>query len=401
MKRPIFIIIGIVIVFILLLVWVYMLFFNTPQNNDETFADLDIGDTTDTNYDGISIDNNNEESVVDFSSPERLRQLTTKPIIGFTEFSENASSTPQIMYAEAGTGHVYSIDTVSGEEVRISAVTIPSSQAAEITPDGKFMMVRSGEGIASKFIIQTLNATSGEASNQEINESILNFSASEENKFLLAVKTNNATVGKVYDPINNSFQTLFTIPFRDATIDWGYSVNDSHYAYPKTTSQLESFLFEIKGNKTTRLPIDGYGMSAVGDEQMVIYSKQSNLKYETFIYNKESGSVNFSGIVTIPEKCQFSRNTPELAICAQSFVDLGPDIPDSWYAGDLSFADSLWEVSTLSPTKLLVDTEEDSGREIDIINIELGKDDANIYFVNKNDNTLWLYERTQEVTTIE
>lgn len=393
MKRPVFIISGVVIILILIAIWVYMLFFGSPKNADDTFADLNLGDTTDTSY-IENTDTTDGEAVVDLSSPDRLRQLTTKPVIGFNEFVKDASSTPAILYVEAGTGHVFSIDLETGEESRLSGTTIPSSQEAEITPNGKYIMYRSGEGSGRTYLVGTISSTTNELSTSDLDESIISFSATNDNHFLYAVKTQNSTIGKSYNPEDKTSKTLFTLPFRDATIDWGSTASDSHFAYPKTTSKLESFLFKIDSVKISRLPIDGYGMSASGNNDLVIYSKQDNGEYKTFFYNTNSEETSESGLIIIPEKCSFSS---KLTICAQSFVDYGTDTPDVWYSGDMSFADSIWEIEDGS-SSLLSDTESESGRELDIVDIDLGVDDKNIYFLNKNDKTLWLYERVQSLS---
>ena len=397
MKRPVFIISGVVIILILIAIWVYMLFFGSPKNADDTFADLNLGDTTDTSY-IKNTDTTDGEAVVDLSSPDRLRQLTTKPVIGFNEFVKDASSTPAILYVEAGTGHVFSIDLETGEESRLSGTTIPSSQEAEITPNGKYIMYRSGEGSGRTYLVGTISSTTNELSTSDLDESIISFSATNDNHFLYAVKTQNSTIGKSYNPEDKTSKTLFTLPFRDATIDWGSTASDSHFAYPKTTSKLESFLFKIDSTKISRLPIDGYGMSASGNNDLVIYSKQDNGEYKTFFYNISEDLVTKHVLTTIPEKCAFSTNNSELVICAQSTINNNLNIPDSWYSGETYFADSIWQTTLAGSATMLINTESESGRELDIVDIDLGVDDKNIYFLNKNDKTLWLYERVQSLS---
>jgi flagellar basal body-associated protein FliL len=78
MKRSIFIIIGVVIVVLLLAVWVYLLFFNTPNSaNDEVFADLRQNNSQDQNAQpGVYTTAPTRDTTVNINSEKRLRQLT-------------------------------------------------------------------------------------------------------------------------------------------------------------------------------------------------------------------------------------------------------------------------------------------------------------------------------------
>lgn len=390
MNRPVFIIIGVLLVLILLGVWVYVLFFGSPTNNQNTFADLNFGETTD---DTVVIDETtSEQPVVDITGPEKLRQLTTKPTIGYQETMKNASSTPEILYIEAGTGHIFSINITSGEEKRISATTIPLSSAGAITPNGQFVMIQSGSGFGSEFTIGELSSTSDSLTTLNINERITDFKSTSDNTFLYAVQTNNSVIGKEYNPIKNTSKTLFTMPFREVIIDWGERASAVHYAYPKASSKLEGFLYQITNGQIKRLPVDGYGLSAVGTADTVVYSKQVEGKYETFFYIHERNVSQQSAVKIIPEKCTPLTKTTTKAICGTTLSTYNETLPDSWYQGTASYADYLWEIDTNSNSaKLLSKTLEESGRELDITHPAVNQSDTDFYFINKNDSSLWMY----------
>lgn len=390
MKRPILIIVGAVTIFILMAVWVYVLFFSSPNNNPETFSNLNIGNTTDPNYVApVPIE---EDPVVDVTSPERLRQLTIKPTIGYQEVQKDASSTPAVYYIEAGTGHIFSINIESGEEKRISATTIPASRAGSITPNGQYVMIRSGSGSRGEAVFGTISSTSESLSATKLNETVIDFTATTDNTFLLAIQTSNSVIGKEYSPQTATFETLFTIPFREAVIVWGNTADDIHYTYPKASSQLEGFLYEIKKGKVNRLPIDGFGLTAAGRDEGIIYSKQLEGAYKSFIHTAKQGSVQFV-FGFLPDKCRSQNLTPSNLICGGSLTTLNNQAPDSWYQGTISYRDNLWLIDTeLADATLLSDTRRESGREIDITNININPTDLRTYFINKRDNTLWLYE---------
>ena len=401
MKRSLFIILGIIFILILLGIWVYVLFFGTPKNIEDTFNNFGFGDTTDTEL-VFAEPIPSEEPVVDVTGPQRLRQLTTTPVIGYQEVQKSASSSPLVYYVESGTGHIFSINLSSGEEKRISGTTIPSSKMAAITPNGQFVMIQSGNGSIEETTVGKLE-NGNDLSTQTINEPIVSFSATTNNTFLYAVQTGSTLVGKHYYPISNISETIFTIPFREGAVVWGSTATDNHYIYPKASYLLESFVYQVSNNNITRLPIDGYGLSATGNDDFVLFSKQVENNYQTYIYDTKTNNQALSPLSIIPEKCTFPAGEySELGICAATIMEFDNQIPDTWYQGKITYADRLWEVnSSFRSATQLVDTKGVSGRELDITNLTLNSNGSTIYFTNKLDQTLWLYERIPTILIIE
>ncbi|PIW96926.1 hypothetical protein COZ82_02315, partial [Candidatus Kaiserbacteria bacterium CG_4_8_14_3_um_filter_38_9] len=67
--------------------------------------------------------------------------------------------------------------------------------------------------------------------------------------------------------------------------------------------------------------------------------------------------------------------------------------PDDWYRGTRIFNDRIWEVNLNNQSATqLISPPLAVGRELDITDITIGQDDKMLYFTNKNDRTLWLYE---------
>ncbi len=392
MKRPIFIIVGVIIVFILLLVWLYVLFFNTPQTNPDNLTDLNLTDTTD----GSITEFPDNEPVVDVFSYKPLRQLTTKNVVGYQEVTKDASSTPEIYYVEAGTGNIFSININTGEEVRLSKTTIPNSQKAAITPNGQFTLVQSNLGVNSQFFVGEFSSSSDEISLNNLEANIVSFSETADDTFLYAVESNDFVTAKEYYPITGKTKDLFTIPFREVTIDWGETALDAHYVYPKASNELEGYLYQVVKGKIKRLPIDGYGLSATGNNTDIIYSKLINNTYQSNSYSVYSPELPLIlPLVILPEKCVFHSVESPTAVCGVNINNDVKNLPDAWYQGILSTVDSLWLVDlTANTATLLVNTFFESGREVDMTDLSIHIN--NIYFINKNDSTLWLFSNNSE-----
>jgi len=396
MKRSVFIIIGVVLVIVLMSVWVYVLFFSNPSSvEEEQFGDLNFGDTTDVDYqEPVVVSESEPEPVVDIQTNQRLRQLTTRPVAGFTEMPVSTSTPRKVLYMEGGTGHIYSIDLTTGAENRISATTIAGAQTAEFSEDGRYVMIQSGFGPQKEFVVGEINLGSSTLSNTKLAEPITSFSSTKDNRFLYSIQTAASTIGKVFNPTEFTNETLFTLPFREASIEWGDDLSDSHYAYPKTTRHLESFLFRVKNGVVTRMPVDGYGMSALGNDNYILYSKQVNNEYQSYYLDTNSGQETIAPLTQIPEKCVMSEEEFPITICANTEYESTSLLPDSWYKGEVSTADSLWEISPDGMSaRFLISPELTSGRLLNITQLQITDDKSHVYFTNQSDQTLWVYER--------
>lgn len=403
MKRPIFIIIGAIVVLLLIAIWVYMLFFGGQQEKSGVFANLNLGDTSDPSV-SISDPATSTDPVVDTTGPERLRQLTTKPVIGYQEIISGTSSPTLVYYAEAGTGHIYSIDLETGEETRVSGTTIPLSRMAAFTPNGNYMMTQSGSGLSSTFSVRASHgSTTADATS--ITEQVTDFTATADNTFLYLALAGDVSVAKQYYPDTNETETLFTVPFREAAVRWGETAESAHYVYPKPSNRLEGFLYQASGGQLNRLPIAGYGLSAVGNEVSVLYSKQEAGEYQTYVHNLETNTSNKAAVTVLPEKCVYPSADSAILLCGTTGGALGAAVPDAWYQGVTAYADDLLEVSVNQMVATFASNlETESGRQLDLIKLATNDDMVRSYFVNKTDKTLWLLdreERTFNQTTSE
>jgi hypothetical protein len=394
MKRPIFIIIGTIFIFILLMVWVYVLFFSTPTADGPRFADFNIFGPRATTTEVADVPPEVTEPAIDVVGNEPLRQLTSRPTAGFVEVNDESSSTTYIYYIEAGTGHVYSINMSTGNEERRSATTFSATRHGVITPDGKHVFVQSGLGSAAKYIVGTMATTSKSITPIELPEKIISFTATKENTFLYASQQASTVIVKDYDQASKQTRTLFTIPFREVAFDWGTSANDTHHAYPKATSQLVGFLYEARQDGSlVRLPVSGPGLTVATSDNKVLYSVQSDGVYHSYILDALSGSIFEQGTPILPEKCAESSAMRHHLYCGRALTSYGEDMPDLWYQGEVILNDDIWFVDlSTGESRLLIDVRNESGRQIDIVQPQLNDLENALYFINKTDRTLWVYE---------
>ena len=170
MKQQIFIIAGALIVLFLILVWAYLLFFGTPQTADDVFAELGLSGSEDTTYIPPVIVE--EELPAAVEAQRKLRQLTTKPVAGFREISLSTSTPAKVMYVEKGTGHVFTINPSTGEEVRVSGTTVAEASEAAISVGGDFVAIASNGNTKSKTMVVGETSTTSESLNERLTETV-------------------------------------------------------------------------------------------------------------------------------------------------------------------------------------------------------------------------------------
>ena len=391
MKRTLLIAGGITVVLILIGIWAYILFTGTT-NDDVSFNDFGFGDTTDPT---IILPNEEimEEEVAPTDQNERLRQLTTAPVAGFAETLVSSTSDPVVRYVEAGTGHIYEINLVTEESERISATTIPLATNAALTPNGQYVLIQSDTGARASFTTGTLSTSSDRLNNFELDEPIVSFTATVENEFLLATEGVGELVIKKYNPRTSDISVLFTVPFIEASIAWNHTNAGPHIVYPKTTRELEGYVYSYTNGQVKRVNATGYGLAAVGSTQTTIYSEIVDGTYSTFSLDDGELAANPTPLTFIPEKCTFSKSNVAIAVCGGDFSEPSAAMPDDWYRGNHTANDLVWEYNTQSQSaRLLASPETATGRQIDLINPQFSPNDFNFYFKNKSDGTLWVYE---------
>jgi hypothetical protein len=400
MDKKLFFVIGsIVVVLILAAVWGYLLFFGPPSVSPIRFSDLELGDTTDSSIAEEPVTEPQIEPVVDVTSAEKLRQLTTRPVIGFRSVQQSTSS-PHLMYfVEAGTGHVYSIDLQTGEEVRRSGTTVAMASEAAISPDGSVVVVRGGQGTRAPVQVGQYSSTTNSYEFTNLPGNWLGFAFAESGELLLAEQTNISVVATARDIDNEQINVLFTVPFREATISWGKAVSDTHYVYPKPTRHLEGYAYSVRGNTLQRLPILGNGLTVFGnDTGYIISTNQSTNRSEEqhyssqYLANAQARPIRLP-IPLLPQKCVFSTMDEGVAYCASGVAPVSESFPDSWYQGLETFSDNLFRVEVgRGVTELLAVPEATVGRPLDIQRLAHDEINQMLYFTHTHDKTLWLYE---------
>lgn len=386
MKRTYFIVGAGIILSILVGFWVYSFLYGSPTNNDSFFTNLGIFGQ-DNSVPVVTPDTLPEESPTIDVTNDPLRQLTTRPVVGMRALA--VGSTTLMRYVEAGTGHIYDIDLATGRESRISNISVPVASEAAISPQGDYVAIRSGYNNQNELLLINLtnreNPTSIVLPNQ-----VESFTFAFNNELLFTEFSLGQTEGKGYLPSTGATRRLFTAPFTAHNMAWSNSSTTNHIIYTKPAASMLGYAYEITAGGLRRLTQSGYGLAVTQSNGVRFIGQQNNGTYITDIVDKDGKSFRSPGAI-IPEKCVAGARRADNYFCTGPFELRDSNFPDSWYKGSLVLDDYIWEARRGGAT-LLVYPLRSIGRSLDITNITLSPDEKMVYFTNKIDKTLWLYE---------
>lgn len=379
MSKKVLIIVGVALLVFVVGAWLYLFFTGkTAQTGD--FASFGAGQNANTplivpGENADSLGGNGGEIVF-----KRLQQLTLRPVAGAVIAGD------VIKYVEAGTGHIYEINLLNGRESLLGGVTLPQTHRAVFSLSGTFVAI-------TQYLTNTPRTLVGSVSPDGGFESIslpegaaeVLFSHTKDGVFYYLMKQPWGSVGYSYDIESSTAQKLFEIPLRDVRVVW----EDEIYVYTTPTYTQAGYAYRVGGNNLEYLSADERGLlltPATGGP--LITKVVGDILLSSRIH--EGGTETYSTL--IPEKC---TKIPLGLVCGVPKEYEVVDFPDRWYKGLVSYIDILWSVDfETKSSATLIDLVAESGREIDIAQIGADEAGERFWFINKNDNSLWLFDST-------
>ncbi len=366
--------------------WVYSFLYGNPTNTNGFFSNLGVFGQDDS-VPVLPPTTDEEQPMVDVTT-EQLRQLTTRPVVGARIFTTGSSTIAR--YVEAGTGHIYDIDMTTGSENRVSGISIPVASEAVISSSGDYIAIRSGYNNQNETSVIDLtdlaNPKSGTLPNQ-----VETFTFAFNNELLFTEFVGGQTEGKSYLPSTGVTRRLFIAPFTAHTMSWSTGSNTPHIIAAKPARDLRGYLYEVLPTGLKRLAISGDGLTVTHHGTTVLFGRTSGQSYETGSFNRATNALTTNPVVMLPDKCIYGGREG-LWYCASS---LSPDLrtyPDEWYKGGMQFDDRIWQIDLSGSATQLTYPLQVAGRSLDITNLAVNQSQTMLYFLNKTDKSLWVYE---------
>ena len=242
---------------------------------------------------------------------------------------------------------------------------------------------------------QQVTGTIYELKGKVVSGNIIAVASSPKRDRILVINNDNGRAIGYVSNFDGSKQTqLFDLPFTQLVAEWPEEntiaittkagANYSGYLY--FVNVKTGVLTQILGN------MPGLATKVSKDAIRVLYSsatKDTNMT-KTIIYEINTGKSTEMIFRTFADKCVWSSKFKEEVYCALPSKITTGIYPDDWYLGKVSFIDDIWLLNSTTGqihrvSKLL----SQANQLIDVFNIELDTNGDFLYFMNKNNLSLW------------
>ncbi len=383
MKKPILITIGILIILLIIGVWVYLFMFGAPKDSADVFARFGIGGDEVTPPIPVTPSTVDVTNVGENNAPQKLKQLTTRPVAGAVFVMDG------IRYVEQGTGHVHEINLTTGAESLISGTTVAETAGATFSDDGTHVALTTHTITGSKTVVGEITGDGSiKGVSLPVGATDISFGVAT-NTLFYRIKGSGGSSGYTYDIDSERGVQIFQIPLRDVRVLWGNPM----YVYTTPTATQRGYMYEIVKSDLTYVTPGRLGLTGFAYDMGVVITSGGETISST-AYEKSGETITLP-LTFIPEKCIENHVSTSTLYCAvPTDIDTGT-FPDDWYKGVISYSDILWSIDiTEGKATVLSNFFSESGREIDVSKIGTNDTGMYIYFINKNDNTLWMFDTT-------
>lgn len=401
-RKTTVIIIGIVLVIIVsFLSWYF--FFSKPATPaiSTTGTGLPFGQ----GGENVVPSNNEQGSNINGVSSDSTKQPTTKlfrlsdqPVAGMIAFNKKTGETV-VRYVDRATGHIYDINPTTLEKTEISNTTFPKIQEVYFKNDGSSVLLRDlkGDSDAVENISLSLTAPKATTTNSlytikatNLVGDIKDVSVGPTNLLVYILGNSGSIVSSAFD--GSKGVNILPSGFTNWRISWPST--NLITLVTKASSGVSGFAYNLNvstGGLTKILgPLNALTLIESSDGKRVAYSYNSNGKTTFEFKNLTDGLSDQILPTTFADKCIWSKKSVGVLYCGTPSATIGSGEPDNWYQGITHFSDQIWRFSTVTYTsELLFEPKKDSGTDIDLINPSLSPNEDYLFFMNKNDLTLW------------
>jgi len=344
---------------------------------------------------------------VEVFSPPKLRQISKTPVAGV--FASSTASSSIVRYMDRGTGHLFEATNLSNEITTLSNTTLPKIYEAYGNRNGSNFIIRylkDDTDIISNFYTE-LRST-GTSTSQTPFELKGKFLSGEIDQIAIAptgdrVFTWNIESGNGVGYISNFDEKtktkVYSSPLTQVNIDWPATTTVT--LTTKASSVASGFIYSIDTKtgdlRTVVGNIRGLAGKMSRDATKILLSSRTSGSIGTTVRNlKDNTNIDIL-FKTLAEKCVWSSLRVNELYCAVPTLIPDANYPDDWYMGKISFIDQIWHVDTKTgEVHQLANLLEISEVLIDATNLTLDPKENTIYFVNKNDLTLWALDLKQD-----
>jgi len=351
-----------------------------------------------------------------------LRLLSETPVGGYG--ASTTASTTIIRWIDRGRGNIYEARGDTLNTITLSNTVVPKIYesvwnknasafiATTLTEDATALSVLYAD-IKARILPKVATTTSAtstavvsgvtasgqsltpyELKGKNLPENILAYAASpKRDKLFMLAATAEGSIGYVSTFDGKSVTQLFTTPLTQLSVEWP---EDSTIAITTRGTALEGGYLYFVNPKTgvwNKIlgPLAGISTRVSADAKRVAVSTTGNSKNILMsIYDVQAGKGIDAIIRTLADKCVWGNFYKEMIYCATPSQLVEAVYPDDWYKGTISTIDKIWQINGMTgEIKVISSIVDSSDRVIDAYNLGLDSKDNFLYFMNKNDLSLW------------
>ena len=185
---------------------------------------------------------------------------------------------------------------------------------------------------------------------------------------------------------------LFSTPMLQVNVEW--PENNIISITTKGISSQNGYMYFVDTKtgvwKKIIGPVMGLSTKTSHDGKYVLYSGSSDQYVTTKIFSVASNADADAVIRTLADKCVWGNFNKNIVYCGVPDQPSSGSYPEDWYAGILSSSDRMWQVNaTTGEIHLIASLIDKSDRVLNTFNLGLNDKDTFLFFMNKNDLSLW------------
>ena len=214
----------------------------------------------------------------------------------------------------------------------------------------------------------------------------------DQSKIFYLLQSSAGSTGVISEFDGTKKVQIFDSPLREWLVEWPTPTQIALLTKPSSGIPGFLFLLNTRTGGLTRAISGIRGLTAKVNSigSLALYSETTSRGLLLKIYSLKNKSLQETSVVTLPEKCVWSKNDPETLYCAVPTYLPSANYPDDWYKGQISFSDEIWRIDSRTGSGELLEKLKDyAGKDIDGTDLFMSPKEDYLFFTNKNDFRLW------------
>ncbi len=341
-----------------------------------------------------------------------LRLISATPVGGMS--ASTTASTTLIRYVDRGAGHIYESRADEASIIKLSNTTLPriyesywnknlSAVILRYIKEGTDTVVNF-YGEVRKVIVTAsstidVNKTPYEIRGKFLSADIREVTVSPKGDRVFTFNIENGRgIGYISQFDESKRTKVLDTPLTQVQVSWPEENTIIITTKASAVSSGYAYIVDVKNGTMTKIfgGILGLTTKTSTDGKQVLFSSSASRTFKTSLYNIKNKTTKEVIFKTLPEKCVWSTVHKSEVYCAVPTEIPNSLYPDDWYEGSVSFVDQLWHLDTATgEVHLLANLLNLSDRLIDATNLTLDPKENFLYFINKNDLSLWSLDLNQ------